>query len=345
MLKGIDISNWQKGLDLNKVNCDFVIIKATEGKSYVDNCCDGFFQKALQLGKKLGIYHLANNSDNTAEQEAEWFIQNTRGYIGKAIPVLDWEDGGHTNDVSWAKRWLDLVSEAYGCKPMIYMSESVVNAYDWSSVANADYGLWVAKYRDNNADYNYDMSNAGNKPSVKYWSFYAMWQWTSTGRLDNWSGNLDCNEFYGDTNTWDKYINNSSSNPDNSKLPDLQYRAHLEDLGWQDVKDASQEAGTTGEARKLEAIYLWGNNGLDLKYRVHIQDIGWQDWKNNGEMAGTTGQNKAIEAIEIKSNKRLRAQEHIAEVGWMPKSEVTEIKLGTEGKALRLEAFKIEVVE
>ena len=129
------------------------------------------------------------------------------------------------------------------------------------------------------------------------------------------------------------------------KLPDLQYRAHLENLGWQDVKDASQEAGTTGEARKLEAIYLWGNNGLDLKYRVHIQDIGWQDWKNNGEMAGTTGQNKAIEAIEIKSNKRLRAQEHIAEVGWMPKSEGTEIKLGTEGKALRLEAFKIEVVE
>ena len=128
------------------------------------------------------------------------------------------------------------------------------------------------------------------------------------------------------------------------KLPDLQYRAHLENLGWQDVKDASQEAGTTGQGRKMEAIYLWGNNGLDLKYRVHIEDIGWQEWKNNGEMAGTTGQNKRIEAIEIKSNKTLRAEEHIQDVGWMPKSEGTEIKLGTEGKALRLEAFKITVV-
>ena len=338
MLKGIDISNHQAGLDLSKVDCDFVIIKATEGKSYVDNCCDGFFQQALQLGKKIGIYHFANNSDNTPEQEAEWFITNTRGYIGKAIPVLDWEDTGHTNDVLWAKKWLDLVAEAYGCKPLIYMSESVVNANDWSSVANADYGLWVAKYRDYNADSNYDTSNAGSKPNIKYWSFYALWQWTSVGRLNGWNGNLDCNEFYGDTETWDKYINNTK------ELPDLQYRVHLENLGWQDVRDASEEAGTTGEGRKMEAIYLWGNNGLDLKYRVHIEDIGWQDWKNNGEMAGTTGQNKRIEAIEIKSNKVLRAEEHIQDVGWMPKSEGTEIKLGTEGKALRLEAFKITVV-
>lgn len=210
-LKGIDISKWQQGIDLSKVNCDFVIIKATEGKSYVDPCCDGFFQHALQLGKKLGVYHFANNSDNTPEQEADWFIQNTRGYIGKAIPVLDWEDKGATNDVAWALKWLQLVEQAYGCKPLIYMSESVVNANDWSSVANANYGLWVAKYKDNNPDYNYDMSNAGNKPSVKYWSFYALWQWTSSGRLDGYNGNLDCNEFYGDTSAWDKYVGTNTN--------------------------------------------------------------------------------------------------------------------------------------
>ena len=48
------------------------------------------------------------------------------------------------------------------------MSESVVNKHDWSSVVAGNYGLWVAKYRDYNPDYNYDMSNAGSKPSVKY---------------------------------------------------------------------------------------------------------------------------------------------------------------------------------
>ena len=49
----------------------------------------------------------------------------------------------------------------------------------------------IGKYRDYNVDYNYDMSNAGSSPSVKYWSTIAMWQWTSSGRLDGYNGNLD----------------------------------------------------------------------------------------------------------------------------------------------------------
>ena len=209
MLKGIDVSNHQRGMDLSKVDCDFVIIKATEGKSYVDPSCDTFFQQALSLGKKLGVYHFANNSDNTPEQEADWFVNNTKGYIGKAIPVLDWEDNVKS-DVAWALKWLQLVEQAYGCKPLIYMSESTVNSYNWSSVANANYGLWVAKYRDKSADYNYDMSMAGRNPAVNYWKFYALWQWTDVGRLDGYNGNLDCDVFYGDKAAWDKYIGNET---------------------------------------------------------------------------------------------------------------------------------------
>ena len=230
-LKGIDISNHQRGLDINKIDCDFVIIKATEGKSYVDKSCDGFFQQALSLGKKLGVYHFANNSDNTAKQEADWFIQNTQGYIGKAIPILDWEDN-ITNNVPWALEWLQRVEEAYGCKPLIYMSESVVNRHDWSPVANANYGIWVAKYRDNLPDYNYDMSKAGNMPSIKYWNGYAMWQWTSSGRLNGWNGNLDCNVFYGDTTAWDKYVGSGlgSNIPSNPTTPQQPQRLSNEEM-------------------------------------------------------------------------------------------------------------------
>ena len=206
-LKGIDISKWQQGLDLGAIDFDFVIVKATEGKSYVDAYCDSFFQKALSMGKKLGVYHFANNPSNSAEQEANWFIKNTKGYIGKAIPVLDWESKD-TSNVAWALEWLQRVEQAYGCKPMIYMSESVVNRHDWSSVVAGNYGLWVAKYRDYNPDYNYDMSSAGSAPSVKYWSTIAMWQWTSCGRLDGYSGNLDCDIFYGDEAAWDAYVGN-----------------------------------------------------------------------------------------------------------------------------------------
>ena len=90
MLKGIDISHHQKGLDLSKIDCDFVIIKATEGIGYVDECCDGFFQQGLKLGKKLGFYHFARPV-NDAVKEAQFFYNNTKNYFHHAIPVLDWE--------------------------------------------------------------------------------------------------------------------------------------------------------------------------------------------------------------------------------------------------------------
>lgn len=209
VMNGIDISKWQSGIDLSAVKADFVIVKATEGIGYVDKSCDGFFQKALSLGKKLGFYHFARPT-NDPVREADFFYNNCRGYFGKGIPILDWESG-NTSNVAWAKRWLDRVYQLSGVKPVIYMSESVVNANNWSAVAAADYGLWVAKYRDNNPDYNYSMANAGSRPKVKWWKFYCMWQWTSTGRLNGYGGYLDCDVFYGDQSTWDAYVGKSTS--------------------------------------------------------------------------------------------------------------------------------------
>ena len=210
-MNGIDISSWQRDINLSAVKADFVIVKATEGIGYVDKSCDMLFQKALSLGKKLGFYHFARpTANNDPIREADFFYENCKGYFGKAIPILDWEAENKQN-VAYAKAWLDRVYQRSGVKPVIYMSESVVNAYDWSSVANADYGLWVAKYRDNATDYNYNMANAGTRPRVKWWKFYCMWQWTSTGRLNGYSGNLDCNVFYGDGTTWDKYAGKSGT--------------------------------------------------------------------------------------------------------------------------------------
>ena len=209
IMNGIDISSWQRDINLSAIKADFVIVKATEGIGYVDKSCDMLFQKALSLGKKLGFYHFARPT-NDPIREADFFYENCRGYFGKGIPILDWESG-NTSNVTWAKRWLDRVYQLSGVKPVIYMSESVVNANNWSAVAAADYGLWVAKYRDNNPDYNYNMANAGSRPHVKWWKFYCMWQWTSSGRLNGYNGNLDCDVFYGDQSTWDAYVGKSTS--------------------------------------------------------------------------------------------------------------------------------------
>lgn len=209
MQNGIDISNHQGKMDLAAVlkqtATDFVICKATEGTGFVDKYCDKFMVIAQNAKKQIGFYHFARPEYNAARAEADFFVRQAKGYFNKGIPVLDWESAGKSN-VKWAKEWLDRVYSVTGVKPVIYMSESVVNAYNWKAVAEAGYGLWVARYRDYNIDRNYDMSTCGKKPVVKWWSFYMMWQWTSVGHLNGYSGNLDCNAFYGDRAAWDAYV-------------------------------------------------------------------------------------------------------------------------------------------
>lgn len=204
MLKGIDISHWQNGFtDFSAV--DFAIFKATEGINYVDNCCDKFYQQAKKQGKKLGVYHFARPDLNSAEAEANFFVENVKGYVKEAILVLDWEPGGgQISNVAWAKTWLDKVYSLTGVKPIIYMSQSPENSYDWSSVANSDYGLWVAKYGSNNGQ-------QGTQPTIKYWKFYALWQYTSKGRVSGYNEDLDLDVFSGDTSAWDKYAGGSGT--------------------------------------------------------------------------------------------------------------------------------------
>ena len=215
-LNGIDISNHQSSMDLATVidatKTDFVIVKATEGLTFVDRYCDRFYRTAKEKGVQLGFYHFARPETNSAEKEADFFYKHTMNYFGTAIPVLDWESSGKKN-VAWALKWLQIIHQKTGVKPVIYMSESVVNAYNWKAVADAGFGLWVAKYRDYNIDRNYDMSTAGKKPVVKWWQFYMMWQWTSSGRLTGYNGNLDCNIFYGNTDQWQAYVKSATVEP------------------------------------------------------------------------------------------------------------------------------------
>lgn len=200
-LYGTDQSNWQP----NQITeGDFIICKATEGTNYVDPTCDPKYQMNKAAGKLLGVYHFARPEWNSAEAEAEFFVNNIRGYIGEAILVLDWESPNKW-DVAWAKRWLDKVKDLTGVKPLIYMSSSVTFLYDWSSVVNGDYGLWVANYGNN------DGTNHGC-PDVGYWNVIAMHQYTSVP--------LDKDVFFGDAKAWRAYAGNKGeSTPSLSPTP------------------------------------------------------------------------------------------------------------------------------
>lgn len=209
-LLGIDTSNNNVGVPDATIKADFIIFKATEGIGFVDSDCDPSYQEAKAAGKLLGVYHFARPDGNDAVAEADFFVNAVRGYVGEAVLVLDWEHQP-TNDVFWAKRWLDRVYELTGVRALIYMNTSTANAFDWSPIWHT-YALWVAQYRDYAVRRDYDM-NGLTDPDVKWPNAYAMWQFTSSGRLNGYAGNLDCNIFYGTADGWRRFAQGDRSVP------------------------------------------------------------------------------------------------------------------------------------
>lgn len=206
-LNGIDLSSYQAGLYVAAVPSDFVIVKATEGTTYVNPAFSGHVKQTLAAGKKLGIYHFASVGDAT--KQADYFLSKAGNYVGKAMLVLDFEGPAVGQGVGWAKTWLDYVYAMTGVRPVIYMGLADENRLDWKSVVKANYGLWVAQYNNYNAVNGYKPRNLYG--SLKHWKTAAIFQYTSSGRLGGWSGNLDFDVFYGSKADWDKYVKSTKS--------------------------------------------------------------------------------------------------------------------------------------
>lgn len=210
-MSAMDVSSHQTGIDVQAADTDIVIAKATQGTSYVNPDCDRVVQDALRLGKATGVYHFADTS-GSPQAEADFFVSQTRGYIGKGVmPILDWEPSQPWR-TDWAKAWLDRVQAAYGTKPMIYMQLSTENGYDWSSVSRSDYGLWLAGGWYYNKVFTKDQAP---QPywHLRNWNSAAMWQYTSNGRVYAWPYGVDLSEFYGNMDAWNRYAKSHVTAP------------------------------------------------------------------------------------------------------------------------------------
>ena len=273
-LNGIDISNWQAGINLSAVPADFVIIKATEGTTYVSPEADTQYQGAKSAGKLLGVYHFATGAG--AVEEAKFFLSNVQGYLGEAILVLDWEGAVVTQGVGYAKAFLDYVYQQTGIRPMIYMSKSVTNSYDWSTVS-ANYGLWVAQYADSNPT-GYQDDPWTDAKGYGSWSGPAIFQYASTGRLSGYDGNLDLDKFYGDAKAWQAYAKSDrvtpEPKPDPEPEPETPKSTPIVQYADPDGNKAYAYTHWQAIAGKpdLSTVILTSPNGT--KYQLQVDDKG-----------------------------------------------------------------------
>ena len=126
------------------------------------------------------------------------------------------------------------------------------------------------------------------------------------------------------------------------------YQANVEGDGWMSPVKLGEVAGTTMQAKRLEALIINFNGGI--KYSAHVQNIGWQNWVYAGGVAGTVGENRRMEAIKIQlvgnTEKYFDVyyRAHVQNVGWLGWAKNGE-PAGTAGASLRMEAIQIQLVE
>lgn len=196
-LRGIDIASHQAGLDITAVDCDFVIVKATQGTSYVNPYCASWVDKALARGLCVGIYHYISGGNATGEMN--YFYQQCKGWDGRVMWCLDWESYQNSawGNTSYLDSCIKRLAALTGKAPMVYASSS---AFPWTVADSNNCGRWVAQYASN--------STTGYQDSPWNEGAYscAMRQYSSAGRISGWSGNLDLNKFYGDESTWQAYV-------------------------------------------------------------------------------------------------------------------------------------------
>ena len=215
-MNGIDISGNQRGINLASVPCDFVIVKATQGMTFVNPEFTKQIEQALYLGKYIGVYHYANGTD--IDTQVNHFLSTVKPYIGKAILVVDWEGYQNTkfSDYKFCEQMLVTIQKQSGITPFLYMSKSVARQYKWE--VGRQFPFWCAQYANKNILYDYKQNPWTDDKGWGAWTGCKIYQYSSRGRLGSYKGDLDLNLAYMSGDEWDAY---SKGNPVSNIRPIL----------------------------------------------------------------------------------------------------------------------------
>lgn len=192
-IHGIDISHYQGKIDWNDLRNNgmiercpvrFVMIKATEGASRVDDRFKDNFYQAREHGFIRGAYHFYSTR-STGRAQANHFINNVDLEEGDLPPVLDVEHKPKEQTPEEFKEsvltWLNIVEKHYKVTPIIYTYYKFKTTYLSDSIFDR-YPYWIAHYYVDKVEYK------------GKWKF---WQHTDCGRLPGIKGYVDFNIYNG----------------------------------------------------------------------------------------------------------------------------------------------------
>ena len=196
-MKIIDVSTYNGAINWAKVakECEGVIIRAGyrgygSGELVTDNKFASNIKGAIKAGLKVGVYFVTQAiTEAEAKAEAKYTLVLIKGY-NLDLPVFIDSENGDVNGrgradrgkLTRSKRSIILKAfcleiEKAGYKAGVYASQAwFIDDLDFATIKS--YYIWVAKY-------------SSQAPVI----YYNAWQYSSTGKIDGITGNVDLSNF------------------------------------------------------------------------------------------------------------------------------------------------------
>jgi lysozyme len=202
-INGIDISKHNGDIEWAQLNSarefkdelKFVFMKATEGVDLVDTKFEDNWNNAKSANLYRGAYHFYLLGKDPKMQALN-FILHVKRQKGDLRPVLDFETYNNryypqARIIADIQTWLDIVENAFGCKPIIYTNYPLFKKI---IKGNFDkYPIWMSDFTSDNL-----LHFEGEKP--------ILWQYSQTGKIPGFKTNVDLNVFLGSEHKFLKYI-------------------------------------------------------------------------------------------------------------------------------------------
>jgi len=134
----------------------FILLKATEGKNWVDPCLVTHIEQVARLYAEnlpvMGFYHFARPDNNEPEVEANFFLETIKPHIGKCLMALDWEEEDFLKknsevQVQWINDFSNAIFKKTGVYPFLYSSRFYMLKIFRSNIKlNPEIPIWLADY-------------------------------------------------------------------------------------------------------------------------------------------------------------------------------------------------------
>lgn len=181
-IKGLDVSHHQVSINWSKINNDkykFVIMKATEGKNFLDRDFLYNWDRAQLKGFRVGAYHFFSML-STGKEQAKFYISKVPKLDDSLPPVIDLEiPTKYEKEVvlKELKDMIDLLEEYYEKKVIIYVTSHTYDAYIKGEFLKNP--LWVR--------------NIKFYPYIEEEDRWEIWQYSNRGRVKGVTGFVDKN--------------------------------------------------------------------------------------------------------------------------------------------------------